>query len=242
VPASADTDRPATTPLRPSFAAAAERLSRSLADLRPRSLKAPVLRAAAVLVPLLNRPGGPTLLLTRRRDDLQDHAGQVAFPGGRLDRGEDAVAAALREAEEEVDLPRDRVRVLGRLDDQPSPFRFRVTPVVGLVESPPPLSPQPGEVDEIFEVPAAALMQPGRLRSEWWSVDRLPASAPRDLLLSHGDGYAEADRQSRSYRVYFFDVGLGEQRVVWGLTGRIVLDLLQRAFGFTPPGPPATSR
>ena len=109
---------------------------------------------AAVLVPLVEREEGWFVLLTLRSADLTDHAGQISLPGGRIEPEDpDAAAAALREAEEEIGLPRDYVDLAGRLDTWFTGTGFEVTPMVGLVRPPPPLVPDPGEVAEIFEVP-----------------------------------------------------------------------------------------
>lgn len=108
---------------------------------------------AAVLVAVVDRPE-PTLLLTRRAETLSRHPGQVAFPGGRIDPEDDGpVAAALREAEEEIGLPRDRVDVIGATDAYRTGSGFRITPVVGLVPPDLPLVPHDREVAELFEVP-----------------------------------------------------------------------------------------
>jgi 8-oxo-dGTP pyrophosphatase MutT (NUDIX family) len=225
-----------------SFQDLARRLPALLADHDPRLLTAPVLRPAAVLAPLLRRPEGPVFLFTRRRHDLPEHAGQVAFPGGRMEEGESPVQAALREAEEEVGLPAGRVQVMGRLDDQPSPLRYRVTPVVGMVSDPPPLVAQPGEVTEMFEVPLERLLDPSCSHAEWWGASRLPTGGLRDVLMNPLAGYREVDPAGQRYKVFFFDTGGGPQRVVWGLTARIVSQFLVRAYGFTPPEPESTGR
>lgn len=115
--------------------------------------------AAAVLVPLVQRDAGLTLLLTQRTAHLTDHAGQISFPGGRAeDYDESPIATALREAEEEIGLARRHVEVLGSLPDYFTGTGYRVTPVVGLVQPPFELKADPGEVAEIFEVPLAFLM------------------------------------------------------------------------------------
>lgn len=112
------------------------------------------LRDAAVLVPIIDRETQLTVLLTRRSEDLPDHPGQISFPGGRIDPGDSgAEDAALREAEEEVGLTRDRVRLIGRLDTYVIRTGYCVTPVVALVTPPILLRPEEGEVEEIFEVP-----------------------------------------------------------------------------------------
>ncbi|MEO8629717.1 MAG: CoA pyrophosphatase [Betaproteobacteria bacterium] len=111
---------------------------------------------AAVLVPLVNRPLGLRVLLTQRTAHLYDHAGQICFPGGRVDEGdEDRIATALREAEEETGLPRSAVTIIGSLPDYDIPTGFRVTPIVGWIEPPLVLAPDPFEVAEVFEVPLA---------------------------------------------------------------------------------------
>ncbi|MEW6341747.1 MAG: CoA pyrophosphatase [Pseudomonadota bacterium] len=118
-------------------------------------------RVAAVLVPLVVRNGGLTVLLTQRADHLNDHAGQVSFPGGRHEPSDaNATATALREAQEEVGLDPARVEVLGCLPDYLTGTGFRVTPVVGLVHPPFTLEADSLEVAEVFEVPLGFLMDP----------------------------------------------------------------------------------
>ncbi|WP_025600321.1 CoA pyrophosphatase [Burkholderia sp. WSM2230] len=118
-------------------------------------------RVASVLVPLVIRANGLTVLLTQRADHLNDHAGQVSFPGGRQEPFDaDATATALREAQEEVGLAPSRVEVLGALPDYLTGTGFRVTPVIGLVHPPFALKADALEVAEVFEVPLAFLMNP----------------------------------------------------------------------------------
>lgn len=116
---------------------------------------------AAVLVPVINRPGGLSVLLTRRTDHLIDHAGQISFPGGKMDAGDGTPEeTALRETEEEIGLKRSHVHLLGRLPDYFIPTGYRVTPVVGWVEPPFVLKLDPFEVAEVFEAPLAFLVDP----------------------------------------------------------------------------------
>jgi 8-oxo-dGTP pyrophosphatase MutT (NUDIX family) len=118
-----------------------------------------------VLVPLIDRPEGMSVLLTQRTPHLSAHAGQIAFPGGRIEPEDaDAVAAALRESEEEIGLPRDRVTVIGRLDTYVTGTGFEITPVVGIVAVPFPLAIDPVEVAEAFEVPLAFILDPSNRR------------------------------------------------------------------------------
>lgn len=112
------------------------------------------LRPAAVLVPLIDRPEGMSVLLTQRTAHLSAHAGQIAFPGGRVEPEDpDAVAAALRETEEEIGLTRDHVTLIGRLDTYVTGTGFEITPVVGIVSVPFSLTVDPFEVADVFEVP-----------------------------------------------------------------------------------------
>ena len=118
-------------------------------------------REAAVLMPIAMRPGGLTVLLTQRADNLSNHAGQVSFPGGSREPSDPTpIAAALREAHEEVNLDPGRVEVLGALPDYLTGTGFRVTPVVGLVHEPFSLAADSLEVASIFEVPLSFLMNP----------------------------------------------------------------------------------
>ena len=146
----------------PLEAAALRQATRGDHDLNPgMTPPSAALRPAAVLVPLVDHAGGMTVLLTRRTDHLSAHAGQIAFPGGRIEAEDaDAVAAALREAEEEIGLPRERVTVIGRLDTYVTGTGFEITPIVGILS--PPFSPSidPQEVAEVFEVPLAFILDP----------------------------------------------------------------------------------
>jgi 8-oxo-dGTP pyrophosphatase MutT (NUDIX family) len=110
--------------------------------------------AAAVLVPLVARPQGVQVLFTQRTPHLEDHAGQISFPGGRVEAG-DATReqTALRETEEEIGLAPERIAVIGRLPDYDIPSGFRITPVVGWIEPPFALRPDPFEVAAVFEAP-----------------------------------------------------------------------------------------
>lgn len=188
---------------------------RSDFDLSPefRPEERPPLRPAAVLVPLMDRPGEPTLLLTRRTDHLTKHAGQIAFPGGRLDPGEGPVDAALREAWEEVGLPPERVRPLGLSTAYETVTGYVVTPVVARVQPGFELKLNPGEVADVFEAPWAFFMNPanherrffetGGVRRWYWAMpweDRFVWGATAGMLRAlwerlHG---AEADLPSPS--------------------------------------------
>lgn len=156
---------------------------------------------AAVLVAITDRPS-PGMLLTQRHAGLRQHSGQVAFPGGRLDPEDvDAVAAALREAEEEIALPPHVVEVIGRSDTFRTGTGFAIEPIIGIVPPDLPLHPAAGEVEAIFEVP----------------LDFLLDAANRELKTVDWNG------GKRSYYEYLWE----EQRI-WGVTAAILVNLARR--------------
>lgn len=137
-------------------------------------------KPAAVLVPVIDRPT-PTLLLTQRAGDMRTHAGQVAFPGGRIDKGETPQQAALREAEEELGIPRTTPSPLGFIDSYRTGTDFFVAPLIAILPPDLPITPQPDEVADWFEAPLDHLINPdhhlresvewkGRLR-HYWRID-----------------------------------------------------------------------
>ncbi len=146
----------------------AARLARALSPEAsvPRHLLEPPapdlpLTPAAVLVPLINQRDGVTVLLTRRTEHLNDHAGQVSFPGGRAEADDPSlIHTAIREAEEEIGLSPGAVEVLGRLPDYQTGTGFRVAPIVAWVEPPFAVTPDPFEVAEVFEVPLTFFLDP----------------------------------------------------------------------------------
>jgi 8-oxo-dGTP pyrophosphatase MutT (NUDIX family) len=148
-------------------------------DLERQRLNAAApMKAAAVLVLVVNHEE-PTIVLTQRTRHLADHAGQISFPGGRCcDEDCTPERTALREAEEEVGIEGSRIEILGRLPEYHTSTGFNVTPVVGWVEPPVDFRPDPHEVDDVFEVPLAFLLDPrnhryesafykGRMRNYW---------------------------------------------------------------------------
>ncbi len=159
---------------------------------------------AAVLVPIVARPEGATILLTMRARALRRHAGQIAFPGGRIDPEDDgAMAAALREAEEEIGLDRRSVTPIGFLDPYLTHSGFRILPLVAMVSTPFGLLCNPEEVDEAFEVPMDFLMEPENHR--------------RDLRTREGITRA------------FYSMPYGE-RNIWGVTAGILHNLHERLY------------
>ncbi len=169
-----------------------------LADLLGASERTP----AAVLVPLVQRGARRSLLFTRRNDGLRTHAGQVAFPGGRIESDDaDAVAAALRETEEETGIARGLVRPLGFLDCFETISGFGVTPVVAEISADYVLAPDPREVAEVFEVPLPFLLDTANLRR------------------------SEIDWRGRRREIYEYDY---EGRRIWGATAAMLVNLLRR--------------
>jgi 8-oxo-dGTP pyrophosphatase MutT (NUDIX family) len=143
---------------------------------------------AAVLVPIVIHPEGFTILLTERSADLNDHAGQVAFPGGRFDDEDQTLEnTALREAEEEIGLSRQAVELIGRLPDYQTGTGFKVTPVVALVQPNQALTLQTSEVADAFEVPLQFLLDPKNHQRRGYTMDQeersffaMPWTAPNE--------------------------------------------------------------
>ena len=140
------------------------------------------LRPAGVLVPVWLRPEGAVLILTKRSSHLKHHPGQIAFPGGKVDATDaSAQAAALREAQEEIGLPPDRVRIIGALPTHETVTGFAMTPFVGLIHGPFIPVPEAGEVEEVFTVPLAHVLTPARFaieRRQWMGVWRRYYAVP----------------------------------------------------------------
>lgn len=156
---------------------------------------------AAVLVAIVDRPQ-PGVILTQRAATLRRHAGQIAFPGGRIDAGDhDAVAAALREAEEEIALPAAAVGVVGTTDRYRTATGFDIVPVVGVVPPDLPLVPAEAEVDSVFEVPFAFLLD----------------------AANHRQATAEWRGRPRHYVEI-----LWQDRRIWGATAGIIVNLARR--------------
>ena len=155
---------------------------------------------AAVLVAITDRTE-PGVILTVRREHLRTHAGQVAFPGGRLDPGEDAVTAALREAQEEVFLDPAKVEIIGSIDPYRTVTSYSVTPVVGVIPPDLPLEPHEHEVADWFEAPLAFVLD--------------PANQIRRNALFRG-------RERHYYEIIWQD------RRIWGATAAMIVNLARR--------------
>lgn len=138
-----------------------ERIIRGDNDLNPQMSMPTETKAAAVLVPLVLREEEITVLLTQRTNHLKAHAGQVSFPGGRVEKTDDSrEAAALRETEEEIGVTRELIELIGHLDIYMTRTGYEITPVVGFVRPPFQVTPDPFEVAEVFEVPLNFLIAP----------------------------------------------------------------------------------
>ena len=163
------------------------RYSRGDHDLNPGMTPGQRLRHAAVLIPLVDRPGGLTMLLTRRTEHLEHHPGQISFPGGHVDDEDGSPEdTALREAEEEVGLERNHIRIVGRLDQYITRTGFSVTPIVGLVDPAYRVRLDPFEVAEVFEVPLSFLLDPGNHRRDY----RVHEGTRREFYaMPYGDYY-----------------------------------------------------
>ncbi len=155
---------------------------------------------AAVLVAITDRDR-PGVLLTQRTDTLRNHAGQVAFPGGRLDPNETPIAAALREAEEEIALPRTLVTVLGEVDRYRTVTGFTVTPVLAVVPPDVPLVPSEAEVAAVFEVPLDFLLDPAN--------------------------QVEASAMFRGEMRHYHEI-IWQDRRIWGATAAMIVNLSRR--------------
>jgi 8-oxo-dGTP pyrophosphatase MutT (NUDIX family) len=156
---------------------------------------------AAVLVAIVDRPD-PTVILTLRPETMRKHPGQISFPGGRIDPGDDGpIAAALREAEEEIGLPPGAVEIIGIADIYRTITGFEVTPVVGIVPPDLPLSPHPGEVAAMFEAPLYYLLDPAHhhVRSALW----------------------------RGQERHYYEIDY-EGRRIWGATAAMIVNLSRR--------------
>ncbi len=160
---------------------------------------------AAVLVGLIPQFGGYSIVLTRRALHLNSHAGEVSLPGGKWEPSDSTlIETALRESEEEVDLPRGLVEVIGCLPERRSKMGVRVVPVVGVIDGQPVFTPNKGELDEVFLIPVEYLVSDNRIRT--------------DIFNRGGSSHWAPAWQFERFEV-------------WGLTARILVDLLNYGFG-----------
>jgi 8-oxo-dGTP pyrophosphatase MutT (NUDIX family) len=184
-------------------------IRRVLGDREPRSVTAAVeSRRAAVLVPVIFTPDGPALVLTQRTDTVERHKGQISFPGGRVERDEAPLAAALRETSEEIGVSPSDVQVLGRLDEEDVRISgFVVSPFVCEIPYPARLRLSAHEVRAVILAPLALLLDPANVRAEVREWRGTPGV------------------------LYFYRIG---REVIWGATGRIIAGFLDVVFGVPP--------
>ncbi len=162
-------------------------------------------RPAAILIPVLARPSGATVLLTQRTQGLKDHAGQISFPGGKIEQSDNGpLRAAMREAFEEVGLPRQAIQPLGFMPPYFSVTGFKITPLVALVEPDMPLTLNYGEVSEVFEIPLQFLMNPHNHLTENLEVNGVKR---KFYSITHNERY------------------------IWGITAAIIRQLYERLYG-----------
>jgi len=161
-------------------------------------------RDAAVLIGLLERRDGPSVVLTQRTGHLSSHAGQVAFPGGKIDPGDGGpIEAALREADEEIGLAPSEVEPLGHLAPYLTGSGYRVVPIIGAIRGDGPFHPNPDEVEDVFEVPLQFLMDPAN--------------------------HLKLSREWQGKRRYFYAMPYGE-RHIWGVTAGIIRSLYDTVY------------
>ena len=161
---------------------------------------ADTLLPAAVLIAVTDR-ADPGVILTQRTDTMSRHPGQIAFPGGRIDPGEDVVTAALREAEEEIALPRDKVRVIGEADSYRTVTGFQVTPVIGIIPPDLVFTLSEAEVASVFEVPLAFLLDEAN--------------------------HVEATLEWQGHDRHYYEIMWNERRI-WGATAAMIVNLARR--------------
>jgi 8-oxo-dGTP pyrophosphatase MutT (NUDIX family) len=179
--------------------AALVRLRAILAARPAIEIDAPNLKRAAVLIPIVPNAAGWSLLFSRRSVNLAAHSGQIAFPGGGVETGEPLEAAAVREAHEEVGIGADHIELIGRLDDLVTNSGFLVAPFVGIIDKRVDYVLQASEVDEVFEVPIEALLNPDQPEVRYVAF------------------------RGKKYPAYFYRY---ERHEIWGLTGRILKHFL----------------
>jgi 8-oxo-dGTP pyrophosphatase MutT (NUDIX family) len=179
--------------------AALVRLRAILAARPAIEIDAPNLKRAAVLIPIVPNAGGWSLLFSRRSVNLAAHSGQIAFPGGGVETGEPLEAAAVREAHEEVGIGADHIELIGRLDDLVTNSGFLVAPFVGIIDERVDYVLQASEVEEVFEVPIEALLNPDQPEVRYVAF------------------------RGKKYPAYFYRY---ERHEIWGLTGRILKHFL----------------
>ena len=186
-----------------------ERIRKVLSERRRRTISTNTRTRAAVLIPLFEKSGRPHVLFTKRTDRVKHHKGEICFPGGVVDEGdEDMEATALRETYEEIGLPRKNMEILGKFDDAFTiSSDYIITPVVAEIPYPFPFSINEEEIEELIEIPLEAFLDEDR-----WT---------EEMYLNGGE-------KVLGYRFEY------EGRIIWGATGRIMRQFLDALFGDKP--------
>ena len=175
-------------------------LNRTPVDIRATYAPTQGTRPSAVLLPLVKRGAAPHMVLTRRSAKLNNHRGEISFPGGRVEDGENHESAALREAHEEIALPPHHVRTLGVLDLVTTRVsNSTITPIVGAVENEPAFTPHAAEVERILTLPLTELVRTDTYRHEFWTTP-----------------FGEIT-------IHFFEL---DDETVWGATGNLLAQLI----------------
>jgi 8-oxo-dGTP pyrophosphatase MutT (NUDIX family) len=186
-----------------------EEIREILEARNPRRIEPGGLKLAAVLAPIFKKDGKWHVLLTRRTNRVEHHKGEISFPGGHKDPEDpDLEYTALRETEEEVGIPPDRVTILGRLDDMTTITGFRIRPYVGVIPHPFEYRPAPDEIAEIIELPLHRFLEPDQFIKDEFTRDNMP------------------------YPVYYFNI---DGYMVWGATAKMLKQFLELAYGFEEP-------
>jgi 8-oxo-dGTP pyrophosphatase MutT (NUDIX family) len=172
-----------------------------LRSIRPHKIAEKGLKPSAVLVPLISRAGGWCVLFTQRSHQVENHKGEISFPGGMIEPGETPLGAALRETREEVGIPEDKIHLLGELDEIPTISGFSIYPFVARIDWPVQLRPNPVEIETVFILPLGDFVEEGRLKTEHWK------------------------RDGQDYPVYFYQF---KECMVWGATAKITKNLIER--------------
>lgn len=185
--------------------------ARTLPEARQHLIRVPGIRAAAVLMPFLEREGEAWVVLTKRPEHMPTHKGEIAFPGGKHQQGDASLRdTALRELEEEIGVPADAVEIIGEMEAFGTlASRFGIVPFVGILTRPVVYRPDPSEVESVFEVRVGELLEDGVHREERWGIG--PADRP----------------------IHFFEL---EGETVWGATARILEAFLGHIFSIRAGG------
>jgi 8-oxo-dGTP pyrophosphatase MutT (NUDIX family) len=201
-------------------------IERLYQKLQQRQLEQPIIDNAgeflesAVILPLVEENGKLSVLFEVRAQSLKRQPGEICFPGGRIEPRETSMAAAIRETVEELTLPKECIRVLGPLPIVASPIGVMLFPYVGVLSSSCTIRPSKQEVEECFTVPLSYLLQTKPVIGKMELATRPLADIPPGFM---PDGYSPDWKRRHTYPIWFYRY---ENRVIWGLTGRVLATFL----------------